>query len=451
MPVKIYSVSELSGLIKDLLESNFYGIWVEGEISSLRYSSTGHLYFSLVDDRAAIGAIVYKSRVGRLGFEPKNGMKVVVFGHLSLYLKGGEYRIAVEYAKPAGTGRRFYDLERLKEEFKRKGYFDRKRPIPAYPKRIIVVTSPTGAAIRDIINIVRRRAFELTLFIYPVSVQGEEARFSILKALREINTLSEKIDAVVLARGGGSNEDLWLFNDPEIAKALYDVKFPTISAIGHEIDFTLCDFVADLRAETPSAAAEILTESRQQLRVRLLRIYSALKLSMKRVFAAKSDKLERFSARRLYIRITGFVENRMMYLDVLTEKITAAVNRCISMRIRRLDGVSNRLSLNSPVNRLNMMGEKIRLIRENMIRDAGALLNRKESELKLISSRIRASSPVEILKKGYSITLDSKGKAITDAGEVKAKESIITLLYRGKIVSTVEKTLTKEEKQAQAP
>jgi len=170
MPVKIYSVTQITTLIKDILEANFYGIWVEGEISSLRYSSTGHLYFSLVDEKASLGVIVYKNRLKNIRFELKNGIKVVIFGSLSLYLKGGEYRIVAEHIRLSGEGKKFYDLEKLKREFKQKGYFDRKRAIPSYPRKVIVITSPTGAAIQDIINIIKRRGIGVDIYIYPVSV-----------------------------------------------------------------------------------------------------------------------------------------------------------------------------------------------------------------------------------------------------------------------------------------
>ncbi len=439
MPVKIYSVSELSQLIKELLESNFYGVWIEGEVSSMRYSSTGHLYFSLVDDNASIGAIIYRGKLKRLGFELSNGMRVVVFGHLSLYLKGGEYRIAVEHVRPSGVGRRFFDLERLKEEFKRKGYFDRKRPVPYYPRKIVVLTSPTGAAVRDIINIVWRRGFDFDLFVYPVSVQGEEARYSILTALKEINSIDENIDVVVLARGGGSNEDLWLFNDPDIAKAFFDVKFPTISAIGHEVDFTLCDFVADLRAETPSAAAELLTQGRQELKNRLINLKDSLGLSVRRIIERKADRLRGFSSKRLRLRLRGLLENRTMYLDALSERIFSSIDRAIVTRSKRLISLANRIRLNSPSHRLDVLSNRVDVIRERLDRSIDIVLDKADSRVRSLSAQLNALSPLNILKKGYSITLNSEGRAIKTYSDVEEGERITTLLHSGTLTSIVEK------------
>jgi len=261
----VYSVTELTTRIKDLLEENFRRVWVEGEINNFKHHSSGHMYFSLQDEKSSIRAVIYRSTAQRIGFLPKNGMKVVAMGNIGVYPPRGEYQLIVGYIEPEGLGAKQLAFEELKKELEKKGYFEYKKPIPPFPKKIIVVTSPTGAAVRDIVNIISRRARGVELYIYPVQVQGETAKYEIIQALSKINTGFIDADVVILSRGGGSWEDLWTFNEREIAEAIHACRYPLISAIGHEIDFTIADFVADLRAPTPSAAAELVVKNRFEL------------------------------------------------------------------------------------------------------------------------------------------------------------------------------------------
>ncbi len=436
MSIKIYSVEELNKLIKDIIESNFYGIWVEGEISSLRYSSTGHLYFSLIDEHSSLGVIVYKNRLNNIRFNIKNGLKVVIFGSLSLYLKGGEYRIVAEHVRISGSGKKFFELEKLKKEFKAKGYFDRKRAIPIYPKKLIIVTSPTGAAIQDIINILQRRGFDMYVYIYPVSVQGNEAKKSILKAFQEINTLHE-IDLVILARGGGSNEDLWIFNDPDIAKAFFDIKFPTISAIGHEIDFTLCDFVADLRAETPSAAAELITKTKLDIINSVKRFQRYLNIYVKNVINTSKRKLLPFTDTRYHARIRGFINNKILYLDKLEQTLYSQTINRLARNTSIFQVLSNSLDKNNPHAKLKNIEHKADFFKYRISKALSIRIESSRKNLEHYLYKLTSLNPENILKRGYTITTDTNGKLIKSAYALKKQDIILTRFSDGTIKSIV--------------
>ncbi len=437
MSVKIYSVSELTYEIRDILEGNFYGLWVKGEISGLSRSSTGHVYFDLVDDRARLGCIVFKNKLPTLNTHLENGKEIIVFGSLSLYVKGGEYRLKVEHIQDAGIGKKFFDLEKLKREFKAKGYFDRKRPIPTYPQRVLVLTSPTGAAIKDITKIINRRSFGMEILILPISVQGDNAKESIISALKITNTIEENIDVVVLARGGGSNEDLWIFNDPDIAKALFDVKFPTISAIGHEIDTTLCDFVADKRAETPSAAAEILTKPTENLIEQIQLYREILSHSINRIVNFKNQRLQIYSTRNMYLRLTGYIDNKSIYLDKLADSILSNLRRFINEKERKILILKDRIKTNSPQAKLGLFEQRVKHLGKGINTNIDAILKRKLSKLDLFKAKIEYLSPLNILNKGYSITLDKNNRPIKNSSHVKIGDSIRTLLKNGELVSNV--------------
>ncbi len=396
-----------------------------------------------MDEEASIGVIVYKSKLRSLKYIPKNGENVIIYGSLSLYIKGGEYRIVAEHIKPVGRGKRFFDLEQLKREFKEKGYFDRKRPISAHPKRVILITSPTGAAVKDIINIVKRRAASFELLIYPVAVQGQEAKSSILRAFEDINAINEQIDVVVLTRGGGSSEDLWIFNDPEVALAFYNVKFPTISAIGHEIDFTLCDFVADLRAETPSAAAELLTKSRKELSEKLAMLKSSINSGMLRVIHQKENSLALFSTMNLSRRLVRFINERMLYLDNIAERINSYMHRRLISYESKLQMLRATVVRNSPTARLSSYAQRVEFSKKLIKRGIDRKLAESEKRLLFLAKQIENLSPMSILKKGYSITFDQEGRALRDPASLKKGDTITTVLSGGQIVSTVDQIAKK--------
>ena len=275
--------------IKASLEDQFPAVWVEGEISNLRTPSSGHAYFTLKDDTAQLRCVLFRGRGRRVAFQPEDGMQVLAFGGLDVYLARGEYQLVVELLEPKGVGALQLAFEQLKRRLEAEGLFDaaRKRGLPPYPRTIGIVTSPTGAAIRDMLHVIGRRFADLRILITPVRVQGEEAPGEIVRALADLQEIPE-LDVVIVGRGGGSIEDLWAFNDERVARAISACRVPVISAVGHETDFTIADFVADLRAPTPSAAAELVVQEKLQVVRALCDLYDTLKQAMARAPGARA-------------------------------------------------------------------------------------------------------------------------------------------------------------------
>jgi len=293
----IYSVSELTRNIRAVLEKSFAFIWVEGEISNFVFHTSGHMYFSLKDQGSVVSAVLFRNANKNLRFDLKNGLKVICFGKISVYDKRGQYQLIVEKIEPKGIGALQLAFEQLKEKLQKEGLFDRarKRPIPYLPRRIGVVTSPTGAAIRDILNVTRRRFANVEIVINPVKVQGVGAKEEIAAAIKLFNDLKD-IDVMIVGRGGGSIEDLWPFNEELVARAIYSSKIPVISAVGHEIDWTISDFTADFRAPTPSAAAELIIPRKDELIMRITTSLDRLKNALSNAVVQLRQRLDELTA-----------------------------------------------------------------------------------------------------------------------------------------------------------
>ncbi|HWM78482.1 MAG TPA: exodeoxyribonuclease VII large subunit, partial [Methylomirabilota bacterium] len=290
---RVYTVSELTAGIKGTLEGTFPAVWVEGEISNLRVPSSGHAYFTLKDEGAQLSAVLFRGRGRRVRFEPEDGMHVLAFGGLDVYAARGQYQLVVELMEPQGLGALQLAFEQLKRKLEAEGLFDeaRKRPLPAFPRVIGIVTSPTGAAIRDMLNIIGRRFADLHILITPVRVQGDEAPGEIVQALLHLQEIAN-LDVIIVGRGGGSIEDLWAFNDERVARALAVCRVPVISAVGHETDFTIADFVADLRAPTPSGAAELVVREKLAVMETLADLYARLKQAMTAEMGARRERVD---------------------------------------------------------------------------------------------------------------------------------------------------------------
>lgn len=389
-PPKIYSVSELTAEIRATLEDSFAGIWVEGELSNFHRHSSGHMYFSLKDEESQIRVVMFRTANRQLKFQPKDGLALLVYGELSVYERRGEYQLVAEYMEPKGLGALQLAFEQLKEKLQAEGLFDdvRKRPIPLLPRRIGVITSPTGAAVRDILHVLRRRFAGVDVLIHPVAVQGDQAAPEIVEALGELNRRGG-LDVVIVARGGGSIEDLQAFNEEAVARAIAASKIPVISAIGHEVDYTIADFVADLRAPTPSAAAELVVAKQDELLQRL-------------------DDLG--------LRMTGVMRSRLHGLRV------------------RMNGLERHLRLLNPIERIRMQQRCL----EKLWKDLTALANRRltalHSELKAAAGKLDALSPLAILHRGYSICLRLPGHEIVkDSSAMKAGDLVEVRLHRGRL------------------
>ena len=323
----IYTVSEITRDIRVILEKHFSAFWIEGEISNFLHHTSGHMYFSLKDDNAILPAVLFRNVNKDLKFQMKDGIKIVCFGRISVYDKKGQYQLYIDRVEPKGIGALQLAFEQLKEKLRKEGLFDvsRKKPIPFLPTRVGVVTSPTGAAIRDILNIVRRRFSNVEIILNPVSVQGEGAKETIAEAIKLFNEL-KNIDVMIVGRGGGSLEDLWAFNEEVVARAIAASKIPIISAVGHEIDWTIADFVADFRAPTPSAAAELVIPEKQEL---VKRINNALQ--------------------RLKNYLTNQVIQYEQRLDELTGDVKSAIEHLIALKNENFQNVIGRLEALSPL------------------------------------------------------------------------------------------------------
>jgi exodeoxyribonuclease VII large subunit len=346
----LWSVSELTRYLRDLLESDdtLQDLWVRGEISNLARPGSGHLYFTLKDNTSALKCVMWRNSVLRLQFAPREGQAVEAHGNISIYETNGQYQLYMDQIRPAGEGALYQEFIRLKTRLAAEGLFDpeRKRPVPRYPHRIGIVTSPTGAAVRDILNTLRRRFPAAEIFLAPSPVQGEEAPSSLIEAIQNLNRLVQP-DVIILARGGGSIEDLWAFNDEQLAYVIAASEAPIISGVGHETDFTIADFVSDLRAPTPTAAAELATPNRLDLLADLNEKIGALNRSILSGFASRNWELERVQNRLLQRSPLVLVQSSRQRIDDLLSQIDRSMSHMIKIRFTGLAGIKGHLlSLN---------------------------------------------------------------------------------------------------------
>lgn len=347
---EVMSVSELNGFIKNLIDGNrtLSAVTVRGEISNFKYHSSGHLYFSLKDEEGQIRAVMFRSSAARLKFRPESGMRVIAHGSVGVFVRDGSYQLYVNGMQPDGIGALYLAYEQLKEKLAGEGLFapDAKRPIPRIPRRVGVITSPTGAAVRDIINVIRRRFPQADVYLYPALVQGEGAAESLIRAVDYFDA-SRLCDTVIIGRGGGSIEDLWAFNDERLARRIYSANVPIISAVGHETDFTICDFVSDLRAPTPSAAAELAVPDVRELAMTVDGYSERLKVALENRYAGARERLkmlsERISARTMLMKIDG----RRGEVERLRALSEAAIKR------RTADGRANLSAMAAKLSALN--------------------------------------------------------------------------------------------------
>jgi len=435
---KIYSVSELSQQIRGLLEKEFPDVWVMGEISNFKAAGSGHFYFTLKDSTAQVKAVCFRSQARYLKFKPQDGLSVIVRGRLSVYEARGEYQLYVEYLEPAGLGALQLAFEQLKQKLAAEGLFDpsRKRPLPLLPRAVGVVTSPTGAVIRDMLRIMRRRFRNLRVVVYPAKVQGEGAAPEIAEGIRTLNRQAE-VDVIIVARGGGSLEDLWAFNEESVARAIAASKVPVISAVGHETDFTIADFVADLRAPTPSAAAELVVPRKRDLvadlenRARRISQVVRLKLSEAR------GRLRELHLHRVFQRMATRLAERAQQVDEWLARLErSARQRLSTAREEWLEASSGIVRYDFPrLLRLKRaaLGERraqFEAAFERFVVDRRNRLSRRQA---ILGER----GPLVILNRGYSITRDADGKVVRDAASVPLGSGISVRLARGELGAVV--------------
>jgi exodeoxyribonuclease VII large subunit len=436
---RVYTVSELTAAIKDQLEARFGGLWVSGEISNWRVVSSGHAYFTLKDDGAQLRAVLFRSRARRLRFDPADGLSVLAFGNLDLYAARGEYQLVCEALEPRGLGALQLAFEQLKARLAAEGLFDaaRKRPLPVLPRRIGLITSPTGAAVRDFLRVITRRFAGIQVLVSPVHVQGELAVPEIVQALRDLNRLGD-LDVLVLARGGGSLEDLWAFNEEPVARAIAASKIPVISAVGHETDVTIADFVADLRAPTPSAAAELVVREKVHLIAQLESFEGRLHRAARQRVARLAERLQDLARRRVLTDPARPLRDWQRRVDDLATRLSRAVRRRsaearerVSRAARALRPEVLRSSLR-PTERL--LGE----LRQRLEQSARAEPKRRRHAIESLASRLDSLSPLAVLARGYAICTLESGRTVRRAGEVGVGTPVWVRLAEGSLGCRVE-------------
>ena len=357
-PAQVLSVTELTRRIKDQLEEHFPSLWIEGEISNLRSPSSGHVYFTLKDANAQLAVVLFRGIAAKVGFKLKDGLQVIAFGDISVYEKSGQYQLVARQLLPKGLGALQLAFEELKQRLAKEGLFNpaRKKPIPALPQCIGLVTSPTGAAIRDFLNIIGRRFPNVHIIINPVRVQGEGAAQEIADAIDQFNALHAShaltLDALVITRGGGSLEDLWAFNEEVVARALARSKIPTISAVGHEIDFTISDFTADLRAPTPSAAAELVVKAKDEFLQQLAQYQSRLQKDLRLRLASARQRFSDLASSYVFRRPTEIIRQYQQQVDDFGHRLSQATGVTLDTQRARLETSSGKLELLNPASTL---------------------------------------------------------------------------------------------------
>jgi exodeoxyribonuclease VII large subunit len=432
---RILTVSELTAQIRTLLERQFVEIWVEGELSNCRVWNTGHLYFTLKDDAAQMRGVMFRSALRLLRFAPKDGLRVVARGRVSVYDPKGEYQIICEHFEPEGLGARQLAFDQLKQRLTAEGLFDprRKRALPVLPRKIGVVTSLDGAAVRDIIRVLRRRYANAHIVIRPARVQGEGAALEIAKAIGAIGRVPG-VDVVIVGRGGGSIEDLWSFNEEVVARALAGCPVPTISAVGHETDVTIADFVADLRAPTPSAAAEIVVARKDEVQARIDRLSQRLDSSARSRLHRLEARLRGLEARPGYGGAHGRVLMRGRHASELTVDLRRAIGASLEARARRHRAL--RAALDTLDLRHRLASVRARLLAATQALDTGVARRRLRLEGRLGSTvaRLESLSPLAVLGRGYAVCWnDDRSAVLRDATQASVGDPVRVKLQHGEI------------------
>ncbi|MDA8210826.1 MAG: exodeoxyribonuclease VII large subunit [Clostridia bacterium] len=422
---RIFSVGELTEYLKALLDSdrNLRSIWVRGEISNYKHHSSGHIYFTLKDETSTIKAVMFRSKASQLAFRPEHGMRVVARGYVTIFPRDGQYQLYVEELEPDGLGSLHLAFEQLKKRLEAEGLFDvnLKKSLPPFPRRLGIVTSPTGAAVQDMLNIIRRRYPKVHIILVPVAVQGEEAPGQIAQAVRMLNDLNDRVclseqsefnflddtirpsmavDVIIVGRGGGSLEELWAFNTEAVARAIFASHIPVVSAVGHETDFTIADFVADLRAPTPSAAAELVVPDEKEL---------------------------------------------LRHLDSLGQRLFQGLKHQLHVKQKRLELCLQRGVLTRPKDRLFQLSQHVDSLERELTMRVEKALQGKQGRLAALAGQLQALSPLATLSRGYTLTLYSDDRRrVTGVEEVRVGQGLTTLLTDGEVDCTVTEVRRKD-------
>ncbi|HTM64565.1 MAG TPA: exodeoxyribonuclease VII large subunit [Gammaproteobacteria bacterium] len=436
---EIYTVSEFNADVRDVLEDNFDQIWIEGEISNFVAAGSGHWYFSLKDADAQVRCAMFKGSQRKIGFTPKNGLHVLLRARVSLYEPRGDFQLIADFMEERGEGKLRRAFEALKKKLEAAGWFDelRKKEIPEFPKCIGVVTSPTGAAIRDILHVLKRRYPSAPIIIYPTLVQGDTAAPAIAKAIHTANERKE-CDVLIVARGGGSLEDLWPFNEEITAKAIYESKLPVISGVGHEIDFTIADFVADVRAPTPSAAAEIAVPDRNELLQTLLSQGQQVVRFIRQRLTADKQNLAWMQKHLQQQHPKRRIIEKMQQLDFCEARFVQLQNQMLNRLQMKTSAFATRLHQVTPHLQIQRIQQRLQQQSHQLTTLIHNDINIKHSQLAHAAATLDGISPLATLKRGYSIATDSNDKILHRADDVNKGDNIKVKLLQGALVCRVE-------------
>ena len=440
----IFSVSELTRKIRNLLEYKIGEVWVEGEISNLRKQASGHQYFTLKDQNSQLPCVLFRGNASKINLDLEDGQEIEVRGEISVYEPRGNYQLIVRSAQLKGQGNLQLEFEALKKRLNDEGLFreETKNIIPSFPNTICIVTSPTGAAVRDMISVIQRRAPWVKIIVYPVLVQGSQASSQIVEALTNIEKWSNEgkisIDTIALTRGGGSLEDLWPFNEEITARAIHKINIPIVSAIGHEIDFTISDFIADLRAPTPSAAAEILVPEKEEIQRNLHNLNHTLKSRVINTIERQNERIDYLGTRTLVnepIRILSELEQST---DWKSESLQKSFLEALGNKEKSISRFNHRLTLCHPAKQLEEVSGKLKIISQSLEHKLSKKFSELEEKYERSALSLKNLGPNSVLERGFSLTQDEDGKLITSSKEMNSGGKIITRLKDGNLKSTID-------------
>ncbi|KDD81568.1 exodeoxyribonuclease VII large subunit [Glaesserella parasuis] len=434
----ILTISQLNYSVKQMLEVEFGSVWLIGEISNFSQPVSGHWYLTLKDEQAQVRCAMFRMKNMRVNFRPQNGMQVLVRANVSLYEPRGDYQVIIETMQPAGDGLLQQQFEQLKMKLAGLGLFaqEHKKPIPTFVKRVGIVTSSSGAALQDILHILQRRDPTLEVVIYPTLVQGKEATADIVQMI-ELANRRQECDVLIVGRGGGSLEDLWCFNEEAVAWAIYHSQIPVISAVGHETDVTIADFVADLRAPTPSAAAELVSRDQQELLRQLQHHSDKVNLAFDRLW---SEKLARFD--RLQLRLQAQhpqrqLQQRVQQLSHLEKQLKQQMEQLLLRKQQRWKNTLQRMERNPLPYRISAQTQHLHKLEQRLSYAIEKNISQRRQQFQTLCTQLDGLSPLAILARGYSVTQNQQGKALLSTQDISIGETIVTRLAQGNVVSQV--------------
>lgn len=443
------SVNALTKYIKRKFDADPHlrDVHVRGEISNFKQHSSGHMYFTLKDEKARILAVMFSSQSRTMKFTPESGMKVIVRGEISVYEPSGQYQIYIKEMQPDGIGELFLAYEQLKQRLESEGLFaiETKKAIPLYPRTVGVITSPTGAAIRDVITTIKRRYPIANILVFPALVQGDNAAPSIAKAIAKANSINE-VDVLIVGRGGGSIEELWAFNEELVARAIFSSDIPIISAVGHETDFTIADFVADLRAPTPTGAAELAVPHIDELFDRVLQRQTRLLRTMKGKFQFEKERLIRVQKSYAFRYPHRLYEQKLEQVDKLTEMLVRGTSRLSLLKKGQHEILYKRLQRNHPSEALREAIKRLDLTNKEMNRAMQQVLSKKQTDFERVLSTLGALSPLKIMERGYSLAYSEENRLIKSINQVKMNERVQIQLTDGSLFCKVENIKESEKR-----